>query len=107
MMACGSVHATNFIVQTAFQQNVISIISDSQLKAAYCEPTPLSSPVRCITWPDICADEETGRIVLPEPSWNQWQQAAAAISLVAQVAGKLQRTQHILDVWKNPTSGSL
>lgn len=52
-------------------------------------------------------DEETGRIVLPETSWNQWLRAAAAISLVAQVAGKLQRTQHILDVWKTPTSGSL
>lgn len=38
MMACGSVHATDIIVWAAFQQNVINIISDSRLKAAYCEP---------------------------------------------------------------------
>lgn len=105
-MACGSVHAADFVLRAAFQQNVINIISDYQLKAAYYEP-PLRPPIRCITWPDICVDEETGRIVLPERSWNQWLRAAAAISLVAQVAAKLQRTQHILDVWKTPTSGSL
>lgn len=69
MMGSDIMHATDFFLCAAFQQQVINII-----RGFLHSPVPNIPPLD-----HLCRDKETERIVLEEPSWTHWLGAAHTV----------------------------